>query len=187
MALPAFVLAALLAAPAPAADCAAALRARVEAVRARSFPDLADKTLEDAFFDDPVDRAQARVRGAWKGDAKRVYVVRLNRSLCADAPPPAALDALLAHELSHLADYARRGAASLGRLALTYLLAPSGKSVASYERATDEAALRAGYGAGLRAYRVWLYARLSPEQAAVKRRLYLTPEEIDARLDAGAK
>jgi Zn-dependent protease with chaperone function len=165
-------------------SCAEALRARVAAVRAASFPGLAGADLRVEFFDDPVDRARATVRFSPRSPGLRAYVVELNRSLCADAPPPRALDAVLAHELSHLADYRGRSVASLVSLGLTYLLAPAGARVTAYERATDEAAVRAGYAEGLKEYRLWLYPRLTPAQAALKRRQYLTPEELDARLDA---
>lgn len=100
----------------------------------------------------------------------------------AEGLPEDALRAILAHELEHCASYRAMSRLQLLRAGLEYLLRPQGAWVTAYERSMDEGVLRLGLGSGLKAYRLWLYPRLTPAQRAIKRRQYLTPAEIDAYL-----
>ncbi len=111
--------------------------------------------------------------------------MRLNERLCEDAPPAAALEALILHELAHVEDYAGRSAASLLRLGWSYLWNDEAE-IGAYERAMDDAAVEAGGAGGLLVLRKWTLARLTPEAAARKRRLYRMPEEL-AALTPGRK
>lgn len=90
----------------------------------------------------------------------------------------AAEEAILAHELGHLASYASRGRLGLLGLAWTQLWA--GKDLESQERAMDLEAVSRGKGPGLALFREWLYERVSPATRDEKRRLYFTPEELRA-------
>ncbi|MDE2490064.1 MAG: hypothetical protein KGM24_04405 [Elusimicrobia bacterium] len=105
----------------------------------------------------------------------------------AAALPSDALEAILAHELAHCESYRAMSLPALARLGLLYWLSPDGPRVAAYERAMDERVVALGLGPGLKAYRRWLYPRLTPARRALKRRLYLTPQEIDARIRADAR
>ena len=91
---------------------------------------------------------------------------------------PAAVEAIVAHELEHISSYTRHNRWRM--LGLVRLIKLSSET--RWERATDERAIARGYGAGLIRYRRWLYGVVSPKVAARKRRVYLTPEEIEQRL-----
>ena len=143
------------------------------------YPSLQNAEIAWHPFDDKFDFFRAQPR--WRG-THRFYLIEANCALLKDPPSPAALEGVLAHELGHLDDYTRRSAASLAWLGLKY----SGPRswTARYERSIDEAAIDGGYGQGLKEYHLWLYRRLPPDLVALKKKLYYTPEEIDARRDS---
>jgi hypothetical protein len=162
-------------------------RARATAERLRpDFPALAGKTLSYSLYDGETDFYRAYPLKPWRSPAARVYEVRVSRRACADPPPREAEEAVLTHELAHLDAFARLGPLRLARLGLAYWLAPEGEAVAAHERAMDAEVVARGRAPGLARYREWMYPRVGPAAAAVKRRLYLTPEEL-AGLDAGRK
>ena len=94
------------------------------------------------------------------------------------ATDPAAIEAIIAHELEHISSYTSHPRWRM--LNLVRLMKVS--SQIRWARAADERAMKRGYGAGLIRYRRWLYGMVSPQVAARKRRVYLTPEEIEQRL-----
>lgn len=149
-------------------------------VRRESFPELGGETItlnqlrsaSDYFI------SGTELRTLLNGRRSRDYLVYVNPRLYLDPPPRAAIRAVLAHELVHVADYSQRSTLGLARFTVRYLTSDD----AEYERSTDVEALRRGYGCGLMAYREWLYQHVSPSVAQAKRRSYLTPEEIRARL-----
>jgi hypothetical protein len=49
---------------------------------------------------------------------------------------------------------------------------------ARFERGTDLAAIRMGYGEGLIEYREWLYRQLNSTDREKRKKTYMTPEEI---------
>ncbi|MEO8138540.1 MAG: hypothetical protein ABI742_02785 [Gemmatimonadota bacterium] len=153
-------------------------------VRRASFPDLAgeDIVLNELRSATDFFTSGTELRTFLNARRQRAYLVYVNPRLFKNPPPRAAIRAVLAHELSHIVDYNRRSAPGLARFTFHYLTS----NEASYERATDLATLGRGYGCGLIAYREWLYRRVSPTSAAVKRRFYLTPEEIRVWLTTGS-
>ena len=153
-------------------------------VRRSSFPELAgeDIVLNELHSASDFFTSGTELRTFLKARRQRAYLVYVNPKLFENPPPRAAIRAVLAHELSHIVDYNRRSFPGLARFTFHYLTS----NEASYERATDLATLGRGYGCGLIAYREWLYRRVSPKSAAVKRRTYLTPEEIRRWLTTGS-
>jgi len=148
------------------------------AVVARSFPELqgVDIEVEEIqskrdFFTSGYDPGTALKKGP-----SRSYRVYVNPRLFPSPPSEAAVEAALAHELTHIVDYTRLSPVALEKFTLKYATGNNSK----YERATDLGALGRDYGCGLIEYRRWLYAHVSPATAAAKRRDYLTPEEIEA-------
>jgi hypothetical protein len=135
--------------------------------------------IEDDL-DSEFDFFQAHVRGYLKDWDERVYVLKVNKRLYADSPGERGLRGILAHELTHLDEFAHSSTARLAGIGWDYLWSDDNAAVIRWERATDENALRLGHAEGLKDYRRWLYAKLTPERAAKKRRIYYTPEEIDA-------
>lgn len=107
---------------------------------------------------------------------ERTYIVRYGERILSDPPPFAGTGAIMIHELQHVLDYTEMDADALADFALWY----AEGDIAEYERATDEAVLEAGCGAGLIDYRVWLYGQVDDETEAQKREDYYTPEEIEA-------
>jgi hypothetical protein len=154
------------------------------AVRAKHFPELAgyDVRLEPFRSESDYLRAAPELGTAWKDAPDRTYLLRINPALLSDPPSARALRAILTHEFGHIRDYARMSGAQLAGFAVNYELG----SIAAYERATDAAALEKGEGCGLIAYRLWLYARVSGETLARKKRDYATPSEIAERLRSRA-
>lgn len=143
-----------------------------------SFPGLAGKTVvlrpyqaDDLYF-------RAWVEGWWGSRERRTYAVMYNLELLKDFPPQDALVAILAHELAHLEQFAALGRWELLRLALPYAL--SDKREAAHERATDMIAMQRGFAPGLLAYKRWILERSDDREKARRRRVYLTPEEVEA-------
>lgn len=175
------VLLAALSAPAQT-SCLSRVAGELESLRG-GFPRLAGLKLvlepypggKDSFL-------EARPRGFWRTPAERVYAVRVSERLCGDPPPAEAELAILAHELAHLDAYAAMTPRRLLSLGWSYLVSPGGAEVEAFEKAADDAVVKLGRAEGLALYREWLYPRVGPEAAALKRRLYRTPEELRRRL-----
>jgi len=106
------------------------------------------------------------------------YVILVNPRAYELEVPEDGVEAILAHELSHVVYLKKRN--RLRHLALLRLL--SGSFVRDFERRTDLEAISRGYGEGLKVYRDWLYQHIPQENLAEKRRDYLSSEEIDAIL-----
>ena len=158
-------------------SCLARVAERIAVVRP-SFPALGSLELVLEPFESGDDFYQARPLSPWKEPARRVYAVRVNTKVCADAPPPEAERAILAHELAHLDAYSRMGRRGLLALGWAYTFRPEGEEVEAFEKAADDAVVKLGRAEGLAQYREWLYPRVTPAVAATKRKLYRTPEEL---------
>lgn len=142
-------------------------------VREQSFPELKDLSIQvgqfqeaDSFFQSWLDIGQL-LQGKW------VYQIDVNPRFLELNCPDAALDAVLAHELSHTLDYHRGGMAGIVGILWQLLWQP-----AVYERHTDLQAISKGYGPGLIQYRQWQYQHLTSEQIIRKKINYYSPEEI---------
>jgi hypothetical protein len=133
----------------------------------------------DAYF-----RTDVRKRDAFRRPGVRTYNLYFDPRLLDDPPPAEAVEAILAHELVHLADYTEMSGFRLLRVGARYLSSRSFRI--RFERRTDVGALRRGKAAGLKAYRQWIYPRLDPEELEEKRVTYFTPEEIDDWVDDDA-
>ncbi len=158
-------------------SCLARVADRIAALRP-SFPALDGLNIVLEPFESGADFYQARPRSPWKIASERTYAVRVNTKVCADAPPAEAETAILAHELSHLEAYSRLGRRGLLALGWSYMVRPEGTEVEDFEKSADDEVVKRGMARGLAKYREWVYARVSPEEAARKRRLYRTPEEL---------
>lgn len=107
---------------------------------------------------------------------KDQFTIYMNQNIAEALPIHyQAVEAIIAHELFHIVDYATKGVFALILLGLTY--------GAAYERETDFRVVKLGYTEGLIAYRQWLYNLLPDEKALEKKRkFYLTPEEMSEYL-----
>ena len=153
--------------------------ALVEEVKQNHFPELHHVKLivstfsSDAYFlqAQPVAISLLGLR------SNRRYQVQLNLKLLECPPTINALEAILVHELEHVVDYQPMSASKVATHGLRYLL--NKKFKRHYERSTDCKVLDRGFHQGLSDYRKWVYQWLKPDELRTKRRLYLTPEEIE--------
>ncbi len=108
---------------------------------------------------------------------KHRYRIGINPKIFALDIPRNALYAVIAHELEHTVDYARKsfltGVVPIG---IKVLLK---KYRYRYERQTDLKTVLKGYGDGLIAYKRWQYRLLSSKDLVIKQKNYLTPGEIE--------
>lgn len=150
------------------------LRATMLRVQQRSFPELDGARFELGSFDEADSFFQSHFDWLSLLTPHPLYRIEVNPRLLAQPCPPNALEAVLAHELSHTLDYQRGGVGGVLGIALQLLFATP-----SYEHRTDLQAIFRGYGPGLIRYRQCIYALLDPEQRARKRTIYYTPEQIE--------
>lgn len=171
----------LLLAPVTRAEtCLSRVAAHISSLRV-SYPRLSGLTVVLEPFDSREDFYRAQPRSPWRAPRERVYAVLVNRRVCGDPPPPDAEEAILAHELAHLEAYSALGRIGLARLGWAYAVRPAGREVEAFEKAADDAAVKRGFAEGLARYREWLYPRVPPKAAALKKKLYRTPEELRAK------
>ena len=168
-------------APFRATTSKAAIETMVKELVAAHFDRLPKVPVEvDDSLESDFDFFQAHVKGVMRDWDKRVYVLKVNKKLYAASPGDTALRGILAHELAHLDEYTHSSTFKLAGRGWDYSFSDDNADVIAWERATDEKALGLGYARGLKAYRLWLYAQLTEERAAKKKRVYYTPEQIDA-------
>lgn len=162
-----------LAAP-PAALVAALARAR------EAYPELAPARVELSAerFDGFFFMARPDRLGALRGPGARTYRILYSPAVLDDGPGAEALAGVMAHELGHILHYARLGRMGLADFGLRYLCVRDYR--VEHERETDLEALRRGFGPGLAAYERWALGRLTGVALELKRRTYLSPEEIEA-------
>lgn len=138
----------------------------------RAFPELEGVPIQIKALRSDSDYFQARF------SISRFLTFRPMRYVLYQRDTPglseAGREAILAHELAHIAYYRARRRVQLISLAALV----SERKQAKFEKAADMEAIRRGYGAGLAEYRNWLYRHVPAPAAAKKRRVYLTPEEI---------
>jgi hypothetical protein len=146
-------------------------------VRSSSFPELAKKDIRIDQFTSDSDYFQARFSIPRFILGRRMrYVILVNSGAALLTAPEEARRAIVAHELAHLAYYAKGN-----RLHLLGLWRFAGKGYRErFEKRADVEALRRGYAQGLKQYRVWLYEHVPPSSRMEKKRDYLSPDEIDA-------
>ena len=149
----------------------------VRNVQSSSFPELAKKDIRIDQFTSDSDYFQARFSiPRFILGCRMRYVVRVNSGAALLTAPEEARRAIVAHELAHLAYYAKGN-----RLHLLSLLRFPGKGFRErFEKCADVEALRRGYAQGLKQYRIWLYEHVPPSSLMEKKRDYLSPDEIDA-------
>jgi hypothetical protein len=169
----------------------AGLVALLDATREATFPELgaADigvRPLADLKFL----RAWIELDSVAEEDGfARRYTIEYDPVLLADPPEPAALAAVLVHELGHVDDYVGMTSEEVLEFAVWYGTADpmTSDELSAYERGTDEKALVRGCADGLSAMRSWIYAHSDEAVRAEKERNYYTPAEIDAWVAANGR
>jgi hypothetical protein len=146
-------------------------------VRAMSFSELEHVDLRVRTFRSQSDYLRTRFSfSRFLLLMPMQYFVDVNPALFQEQAPSDGVCAILAHELVHIVSLSRGN--RIRRLGLVRLL--SKRQTAKFERRTDLEAIHRGYGDGLRTYRKWVYAHISPDKLQEKRRNYFSPEEIGA-------
>mgnify|MGYP000155815535 FL=1 len=109
---------------------------------------------------------------------KKKYRIGVNPLIFKENIPRDALLGVMAHELIHTEDYENRTVIGVGLKLLNK------KSKRRYERSTDLRVVFKGLGHHLIQYKIWQYSLLTPEALIIKKKEYLTPEEINFVRDA---
>ena len=151
--------------------------ALVSDVRANSFPELCNTDIRVRAFisDSDYFRARFSVLRFFVGRKMR-YFVEVNSGTATVTAPEEARRAIVAHELAHVAYYAKQN-----RVHLLFLLRLSNRGFRErFEKRADAEAIRRGYAQGLKEYRFWLYQHVPGSALPEKKRDYLSPVEIDA-------
>jgi hypothetical protein len=148
----------------------------VRDVRTASFPELSKADIRVRSFTSDSDYFQARFSIVRFFFAKRMrYFIQVNSRPAILTAPDTGIQAIVAHELAHIKDYA-----SGNRLHLFLLLRLRNKNFSErFEKRADADAIRRGYAEGLKQYRFWLYEHVPAKALAEKRKDYLSPDEID--------
>jgi hypothetical protein len=148
---------------------------------ADDFPELASVKIEygpvltetDTVFFETYVKTSTGLRRP----ARRTYQIFANERLVSERPDNGAIRAIIVHELIHIRDYAGKSIWQLLKLKKNMEDANYRRQ---YERYTDQRTLQLGYGDGLIRYRNWLYRVIKdPVKIADKKRIYMTPEEIN--------
>lgn len=154
-------------------------RVLIERIRAASYPELSAAQIQVRPFESASDFFRARPRIPDFFIKKKLrYVIQVNPRAYALQVPEDGVEAIMAHELGHVAYVKKRNRLRL--LAMVRLLSEG--FVRDLERRTDLEAISRGYAEGLKAYRQWLYQHIPQKSLAEKRRNYFWPEEIDSIL-----
>jgi hypothetical protein len=149
----------------------------VRDVRTGSFPELSNADIRVRPFSSDSDYFQARFSILRFFFAKKMqYFIQVNSRPAILTAPDAGIRAIVAHELAHVAYYARGS-----RLHLFGLLRlANGGFRQRFEKRADTDAIKRGYAPGLKEYRLWLYEHVPAKALAQKKKDYLSPDEIDA-------
>src|SRR5690606_20046080 len=106
---------------------------------------------------------------------KKHYRIGVNPIVFDYKIPASALKAIMVHELQHTYDYHRRGIIPVA----IQLLMREHRYRYRYERRTDVQTLLRGHGLGLAQFRRWQYQFLNDRALEVKKKNYLTDQEIE--------
>lgn len=148
----------------------------VNEVIAKSYPELVNTNIKIKTFQSKTDYFKARFSFTNFLTFQKIQtIIFVNPLVFEKNAPENGIRAILAHELAHALYY--QGKNRLQLFGLVKLL--NGESSAKFERGADLVAIFRGYGKGLIEYREWLYTNIPPQNIAIKKRNYFTPEEIN--------
>lgn len=111
------------------------------------------------------------------------YRIGVNPLIFDKGIPDDALKGVLAHELTHSEHYYE--GSTIRTIIPIGVKILKKKSRIRYERKTDTEVVLKGFGDELKAYRLWQYNLLTPEQLEKKKKEYLSPDEIDQIMASG--
>lgn len=141
----------------------------------RSFPEIKREKLRVKLFKSESSYFKARFSLCRYATLRKMrHNVYVNPAAFQRMLPDIAFEAVLAHELAHIAYYTRKNRLQL--FGLVRLV--RGSSTAGFERKADLDAISRGFGKGLIVYRRWLYEQITPEEEISKRKIYFSPDEI---------
>jgi hypothetical protein len=144
------------------------------------FPQMKDLIIDLKTFnsDSYFFQANFPVKSIFSNPLKRKYQIEINPKLLNCPPSIEGLKAIMTHELKHIDDYLKLNRKDMTKFAIKFGLNKNYR--AHYERETDIFALETNQKKGLKEFRQWVYQWLTPRELKIKKRFYLTPEEIDA-------
>jgi hypothetical protein len=154
-------------------------RRLTQRIKSASFPELEGIQIQVELFHSDADFFRTRFAVPQFLFSKKLrYLLKVNPKVSEFQAPEQGLEAIIAHELSHVVYYAQGNRLRL--FGLTRLL--SRDFTARFERWSDLQAISRGYGESLKMYRLWLYRHVPQNKLEEKRRNYLSPVEIDTIL-----
>lgn len=152
----------------------------VEEIVNDSFPELKKARIKVKTFNSNADYFRSRFSFTrFLTFRKLHYLILVNPKIYKNDAPKEGIRAIIAHELAHSAYYKRHNCFELLGLAALQ----SNSFTARFERGADLQAIKRGYGAGLKQYRLWLYKNIPAKNLRAKKRDYFSPEEIDIILE----
>ncbi|HSR52876.1 MAG TPA: hypothetical protein VLV83_18785 [Acidobacteriota bacterium] len=152
----------------------------VQALLRQSFPELPSERLsfhpidsDTTFFNSFFSFSEPFLK------RHRTYHIGINPDLFEgqSLPPVEGIRGILCHELAHSLDYQRRTFFGLWGVLAIFLKSDSNRR---FERWADLQAISRGCGAGLVAYRQWVYQQVSPQERERRQHVYLPPQHIEA-------
>lgn len=154
-------------------------RKLIDELCATAYPELRNARIDIQTFQSRADYFRSSFSLArFLLLRKMRYRLLVNPRVFELQAPDEGVRAILAHELGHTLYFKQRN-----RIELLGLVRLAGKGfTARFERWADLQAISRGYGAGLKAYRQWLYQHIPANKLTEKQRNYFSPEEIDAIL-----
>jgi hypothetical protein len=151
----------------------------MERVRDASFPELRNTEIQVRILKSNSDFFRSRLRFPDFFLRRKIrYVIKVNPEIFQLEAPEEGLEAIMAHELSHVAYLQKKKRLEL--LGMARLI--SGRFTSNFERRTDLEAISRGYGEGLESFRLWLYPHIPQAKLNEKRLNYFSPVEIAALL-----
>ena len=155
------------------------VRSRAVFLASQHFPEIKTKKLRFKTFSSETSFFKARFSIVRFATFQRMrHLLFYNPKAFELRLSEEALDSILVHELAHVSYYTRKNRFQL--LGLVGLV--RGSREIQFERKADLEVLKRGFGSGLKQYRKWLYKNIPAKSVVVKKRVYLTPEEIDVAI-----
>jgi hypothetical protein len=142
------------------------------------FPELRDQSIEVVPLKTEYDYFAVDVENIFKSLSERKYLLQVNPLVFSLQIPKNAFEAVMVRELALVAEYIKRDSQALFFLNLEYIFLGSSQSIIDIERQADRMAVQKGFGPGLISYRNWLYEQIPANRAVLKKKIYLSNDEM---------
>lgn len=158
------------------------VRQTLDAVISADFPELDPARIQIKVRSsiDPYTRGFPVPSNLLASPEKRKYEILIHPRVLRSDIGPSVVQAVMAHELAHVAEFSSRSRFSLIMFSIRSLV--SQKFRRNHEWETDREVVRRGYGPGLTLYRNWMASRVKPKRLKKKMRFFLSLDEIKTEI-----